>query len=79
MKKILFVLILYLHAALVLAQDFPEKPNPPRAVNDLAGVLSPGEEQALEQKLRNYTDTTSTGSSSSCSTPTTATKPATTL
>ncbi len=61
MKKILFVFILYLQAALVLAQDFPEKPNPPRAVNDFAGVLSPGEEQALEQKLRNYTDTTSTG------------------
>lgn len=61
MKNILFVCILFLYAGLALAQEFPEKPNPPRAVNDFAGVLSPGEEQALEQKLRNYTDTTSTG------------------
>ncbi len=61
MKKILFVCILFLYAGLALAQEFPEKPNPPRAVNDFAGVLSPDEEQTLERKLRNYTDTTSTG------------------
>jgi uncharacterized protein len=61
MKKILFVCILFLYAGLTLAQEFPEKPNPPRAVNDFAGVLSPDQEQALERKLRNYTDTTSTG------------------
>ena len=61
MRQILFVCILFLYAGLALAQEFPERPNPPRAVNDIAGVLSAGEQQALERKLRNYTDTTSTG------------------
>lgn len=41
-------------------QDFPARPNPPRLVNDLANILSPEEEQALEQKLVNYNDSTST-------------------
>jgi len=40
--------------------DFPTRPNPPRLVNDLANMLTPDEEQALEQKLVNYNDTTST-------------------
>jgi uncharacterized protein len=61
MKKILFVCLLFLSAGLSLAQEFPPKPSPPRAVNDFAGVLSEGEEQTLERKLRNYNDTTSTG------------------
>lgn len=53
--------MLFLYAGLSLAQEFPPKPNPPRAVNDFAGVLSADEQQALERKLRNYNDTTSTG------------------
>ncbi|MCX2740711.1 TPM domain-containing protein [Pontibacter anaerobius] len=40
--------------------DFPPRPTPPRLVNDMADMLSPDEEQALEQKLVNYNDTTST-------------------
>ncbi|KAA9340162.1 TPM domain-containing protein [Adhaeribacter soli] len=42
------------------ASDIPPRPNPPRLVNDLADMLRPEEEQALEQKLVNYNDTTST-------------------
>ncbi|MBB6609764.1 TPM domain-containing protein [Pontibacter sp. Tf4] len=47
---------------LALAQDsdFPPRPNPPRLVNDLADILTQQEEAALEHKLVNYNDTTST-------------------
>jgi uncharacterized protein len=44
----------------VLSQDFPERPNPPRLVNDFAGMLSPEEVQALEAKLVAFNDSTST-------------------
>jgi uncharacterized protein len=44
----------------VFAQNFPEQPNPPRLVNDFAGVLSPSEREALENKLVAYDDSTST-------------------
>lgn len=42
-----------------VAQEIPPKPNPPRLVNDLADVLSPAEEAALERKLVTYDDSTS--------------------
>lgn len=38
----------------------PARPNPPRLVNDFAGILSSSERQQLEQKLRAYNDSTST-------------------
>lgn len=60
MKKILFICTLFLYAGLALAQEFPAAPNPPRLVNDFAGVLSAAEEEALERKLVGYNDTTST-------------------
>ncbi|OQP47520.1 methanol dehydrogenase [Niastella yeongjuensis] len=41
------------------AQDIPARPNPPRLVNDFAGVLSPDEEARLEQQLVAYDDSTS--------------------
>ncbi|WP_425276939.1 TPM domain-containing protein [Spirosoma oryzicola] len=53
----------------LLAQDsstgtpdavIPDKPNPPRLVNDFAGILSGSERNQLEQKLRAYNDSTST-------------------
>jgi uncharacterized protein len=44
----------------VFAQNFPEQPNPPRLVNDFAGVLSASEREALENKLVAYDDSTST-------------------
>ncbi|SHI35019.1 uncharacterized protein SAMN02745146_0614 [Hymenobacter daecheongensis DSM 21074] len=40
------------------AQQLPPRHNPPRLVNDLAGMLRPDEEQALEQKLVAYNDST---------------------
>lgn len=42
------------------AQDVPARPDPPRLVNDLAGVLLSNEADALESKLIAYNDSTST-------------------
>jgi uncharacterized protein len=42
-----------------LGQNIPARPNPPRLVNDLAGMLSPAEVQSLEQKLVELDDSTS--------------------
>ncbi|MBQ2499718.1 MAG: TPM domain-containing protein [Bacteroidales bacterium] len=42
------------------AQKIPARPVPPRLVNDFANILSDKEEYALETKLVNYNDTTST-------------------
>ncbi len=42
------------------AQEFPEKPVPPRLVNDFTKTLSPQELGALESKLVAYNDSTST-------------------
>lgn len=36
--------------------DIPERPRPARLVNDLAGILSGGEQAALEQKLVAFSD-----------------------
>ncbi|MBO9198627.1 MULTISPECIES: TPM domain-containing protein [Niastella] len=41
------------------AQEIPARPNPPRLVNDYAGVLSPDEEQRLERQLVALDDSTS--------------------
>ncbi len=42
------------------AQDIPARPEPPRLVNDLAGILTPDQVQQLERKLVDYNDSTST-------------------
>lgn len=63
MRKYLFLFIYLFSSLLAWAQnnqDIPPRPNPPRLVNDLAGVLNSEEKQALEQKLKNYNDSTST-------------------
>lgn len=41
-------------------QSIPERPSPPRLVNDFAGMLSSSEQNILEQKLVAYDDSTST-------------------
>ncbi len=57
-KRSLFLLILLLQLD-VRAQDIPARPQPPKLVNDFANVLSPEEEQQLENKLVAYDDSTS--------------------
>lgn len=59
------IAILLIVANQVWAQDttnnvIPDKPNPPRLVNDFVGILSSSERSQLEQKLRAYNDSTST-------------------
>jgi uncharacterized protein len=53
-------LLLIMLTGSLYAQDFPEKPLPPRLVNDFAGMLNNNEINALEQKLVAFNDSTST-------------------
>ena len=60
-KKVAALLFLTLVlSARIAAQEFPEKPFPPRLVNDFAGMLSDQEVSSLEEKLVAYNDSTST-------------------
>jgi len=53
-------LLLLAIATLAIAKQVPPKPNPPRLVNDYAGMMTPAQVRALEQKLVAYNDSTST-------------------
>jgi len=54
------VLLLMVFTLSSLAQDIPDKPSPPRLVNDFTGTLSPDQVDALERKLVSFNDSTST-------------------
>jgi uncharacterized protein len=56
----LTVLLFSFAGIIAFSQDLPEKPVPPRLVNDLAGLLSPDEINSMEQKLVAFNDSTST-------------------
>ncbi len=58
--RILSFLALGLWYCSAVAQNIPKRPSPPRLVNDLAGLLSPEQQKALEQKLVAFNDSTST-------------------
>lgn len=60
MKQILLILFLAVFSFSVFSQDIPERPNPPKLVNDLANVLSDQEEQQLESVVDEYNNQTST-------------------
>ena len=59
-QLILPVFLLTMLTASIHAQDFPDKPVPPRLVNDFAGMLNNNEINALENKLVAFNDSTST-------------------
>jgi len=64
-KRSLYVLTLTVLFCLtsverVYSQNIPERPSPPRLVNDFAGMLKPEEVRSLEQKLVSFNDSTST-------------------
>lgn len=59
MKKLLFILAILFSIGMVTAQTVLPKPNPPRLVNDAAGVLSPDQVETLERKLVALDDSTS--------------------
>jgi uncharacterized protein len=58
MKKLLLIFLL-LFAKHVIAQKLFDKPNPPQAVNDFGNFLEPFQKEALEKKIREYNDSTS--------------------
>jgi len=58
---LIFIIILCVFSTnLIFGQEFPERPVPPRLVNDFAGMLKPDEIRYLEQKLVAFNDSTST-------------------
>lgn len=59
MKRILLILITVLSMSAGFGQNVLPKPNPPRLVNDAAGVLSPEQVEILERKLVALDDSTS--------------------
>ncbi|HLN20088.1 MAG TPA: TPM domain-containing protein [Bacteroidales bacterium] len=59
-KYLLLITFLLAFAGIIFAQDIPDRPVPPRLVNDFAGMLSREEVNALEQKLVAFNDSTST-------------------
>jgi len=48
---LLFFVVVFLSITNLSAQNILAKPNPPHLVNDVAGILSPAEKEALERKL----------------------------
>jgi uncharacterized protein len=58
--KNIFLLLFVFAYATTLGQFIPDRPNPPKLVNDKLGLLTPDQQQALEQKLVNFDKTTST-------------------
>lgn len=59
-KQLLAFAILIASIVSISAQEIPERPNPPRLINDFADILTPNEENELERKLVNFDNTSST-------------------
>lgn len=59
MRYLITLITIFLTCS-VWAQDFPAPMQPRRIVNDFTGMFNPRQQAALEQKLRNFNDTTST-------------------
>lgn len=60
MKKIILSLLSLVFVFNAVAQDIPERPNPPKLVNDFANVLQNSEIQLLEHELVRFNNETST-------------------
>ncbi len=60
MKKIIIILVAIFSVASVLHAEIPQRPNPPRLVNDFANVLSNNERTSLENDLVKFARETST-------------------
>jgi len=60
-KTFIFLLLFLVSLTPLTAnEDIPERPSPPRLVNDFANILSSGEQNSLEQKLVQFNNQTST-------------------
>ncbi|MDX2196241.1 MAG: TPM domain-containing protein [Cytophagales bacterium] len=60
LKKIILSIVYICTILCLCGKDVPPMPSPPRLVNDYCGTLSPEQASALENKLRKYSDSTST-------------------
>lgn len=58
-KFVTFLLALFACFANVVSAQIPDKPNPPRLVNDLAGIFTPSQVVVLEDSLVNFSKKTS--------------------
>ena len=58
--RIFLLSVLILGTNVLVGQDFPDQPVPPRIVNDFAGVFSSAERASLERKLVAFNDSTTT-------------------
>ena len=59
-KKFATLFLLLFAISICHAQRIPNRPSPPRLVNDYTNTLTANQANSLEYKLRNYNDTTST-------------------
>ncbi|MCC7203364.1 MAG: TPM domain-containing protein [Nitrospirae bacterium] len=61
-KHLLYSAVLFLLfiPAVLFAETFPQRPSPPRLVNDYTNTLKPEEQEVLERKLVEFDNTTST-------------------
>lgn len=59
-KRILIFLLLNAFAVLSFAQNIPQRPSPPKLVNDYTGTLTPDQQNDIERKLVAFDDSTST-------------------
>ena len=59
MKRFLFTILFLIPLIAGITQDIPERPSPPRLVNDYTNTLTEDQKAALEQKLVAYDDSTS--------------------
>lgn len=59
-KKFATLFLLLFVISICHAQQIPNRPSPPRLVNDFTNTLTASQVNSLEYKLRNYNDTTST-------------------
>jgi uncharacterized protein len=59
MKRLLIIVVLVVGSVTTWAQNIPQRPNPPRLVNDFANILLPEQASILEQRLDAFDDSTS--------------------
>jgi uncharacterized protein len=58
-KPVFILLVLIMCVSGLNAQNIPDKPNPPKLVNDFAGILDENTRMALENELVKFNDQTS--------------------
>lgn len=59
MKRFFITILFLLQVLIGFSQKIPDRPNPPRLVNDYTNTLTPDQVNTLEQKLVAYDDSTS--------------------